>query len=187
MLEYDDVTHEYKFKGAVIPSVTQVIPRPDFHMSEDRLKEKAEAGKERHSLIKMYHDTKDTFGDPLLIMLDEWEKENEYLTGKLIAYEVNLFSEKHKFAGRPDAIFEKAVVDFKSSWYGHHYNALQLSGYALLAAENNYKGKKKRIVIYPGKKKMLMKNVDDEQADGIFLMLVKKWHMEQEIKKYYER
>ena len=185
MLQYDDNKHEYRYKGVVIPSVTQVLPKIDFHMSESKLEVKRLEGKDTHSKIKMFFDTGDDFNDPFLMMLGVWMKTNKKLTGKLVQHEGQLFSKKHLFGGTPDMVFEEALVDWKSSLYAPKHFSLQLAGYNILTSENKVIGKtKKWIILYPDGGVIKMKNVYNSLAEDVFIASVRKWQLERTIENY---
>jgi hypothetical protein len=135
----------------------------------------------------MFFDSGDTFGDKMLEALKLWLPENEVITGKLIMYESPLFSANHVFAGRPDAIFEKAIIDFKRSSGNSKYHALQLSGYHILATEKKIIKRTKRhlIMVYDGEK-FSAKNVYRDDAEQVFFSLLKKYQIDCMIENYFK-
>jgi hypothetical protein len=108
--------------------------------------------------------------------------ENKSLVGSIVMYEEPLFSIKHKFAGKPDAVFSKAIIDFKRSPGDTKIHALQLAGYHTLAKENHIAPATKIwLILWFDGKKFKAKNVYDIRAENIFLQLVKKYYIDQEI------
>lgn len=188
MNHYDDEKHIYTMGGAIVPSVTRIVPKPDFFCTPEQLEAAREDGEENHSMIKMYWDTLETFGDPMLEALAAWVDENRALVGDMVLYEKPLYSERHRYAGKPDAIFSKAVIDFKRTFGNKRLHALQTAGYHALATENKIipKTKTHLILVYNGKV-FKAKNVYDPQAEAVFLSLVKKYYIEEELKKWMNK
>ena len=187
MKEYTIDTHEYKIDGNIIPRVTQLLPKQNFFCTPEQLEAARVEGVENHSMIKLYFDTNDTYDNQILIDLETTLKELNYLTGDIVRNENNLFSEKHRFAGTPDAVFEKAIVDFKRSAGNKKIAALQLAGYYILAKENKLLSKTKTwLILYYDNGKWKYYNVYNDKAENIFLSLVKKHNIEQNLKNYME-
>ncbi len=183
---YDNLNHIYKYNGKIIPSVTEIIPKQDFHCSETVLENAKREGLDNHGSIKMYHDLKgDTMGNPLLIAFDYWIKENRSMLGDLVCYENPMYS-KIGFAGRPDMIFSKAIVDLKRSRGNSKMNALQLGAYNILAKENYKLNLKKWIMIYYDGTMIRQYNVFNALAEPVFRSLVQRYYIDQELKKYLE-
>ena len=187
MLEYNDEKHEASYNGVAVPSVTTVLPKVNFYMPESELAIKRENGKERHEMVKLYLDTKHTYDDPFLIMIDEWLKSHKKLTGEMIHHEKKFFSKRHLFWGTPDMVFEDAIIDLKSTLYAPKIFALQMAGYAVLMKEHGLKKIKKWIVLYPSADRsftMKEKNVYNDKAEDVFIALVRKWHLEKTVELY---
>jgi hypothetical protein len=182
---FDDINHVYTMDGIRVPSVTGLLPEQDFHCTPEQLEAARIDGEENHSLIKMFFDTGDTAGEPMLVSLSEFITENASMIGSLVQYEKPLFSERHQYAGKPDAIFEKCIIDFKRSPGDAKRHALQLAGYHTLAIENKIITKNKiwLILVYTGKK-FTVKNVYDPQAESIFISLVKKYYIEKGVEQW---
>lgn len=185
---YDDVHHVYTLDGERLPSVTGVLPEQRFFCTPEQLEAARDDGDENHSLIKMYFDTGETGDNPLLISLAEWITENRSMLGDIVAYETPLASKSFKFAGKPDAIFSKAIVDWKRNPGDKKREALQLGGYHRLAFENKLTAKTRRHIIawYDGKK-FKCRNVWDVMAEDVFLALVKKYHIEKEVERWMKK
>jgi len=182
MNKYDPEKHEYYIDGIRVPSVTELLPKQNFYCTPEQLEAAREEGTENHNLIKMFFDTRETYENKML------EGLKIYLIGvsDLILYEKRLFSEKHKFAGCPDAVFKDSIIDFKRTPGNKNINALQLAGYNILLKENKIINKCHSWLIlnYDGKWKS--RNVYNERAEDIFLSLVKKYYIEQSLKNYME-
>jgi len=184
--EYDDENHVYKIGGVIVPSITQLLPEQKFYVSDARLAELAEEGKDNHSMIKMFFDTKDTCNDPMLTALSDFVEDEAHF-GELICCEKGLFSEKLMFGGTPDAIFENAIIEFKRSFGKKQYHALQIAGQQILAVENGLINKTRKwyVAWYDGEK-FRKKNVYNEQAETIFKSLLKKYYIDQAVVEYLE-
>ena len=186
MFEYNDERHEYKIDGEIVPSVTQIIPDQQFYCTPEQLEAARVEGNDNHSLIKMYFDTRDTFGIQYLIDFKKWLNDNKEMLGELILYERPLPSKKMMFAGTPDIFLEKANVDVKRSLGNLRYHALQIAGYNILRKEHNIKPSKKWLILWHNGEKFQMKNCYNPQAGGMFKSLLLKNRIEQEYKKYME-
>jgi hypothetical protein len=188
MFEFDEKTHTYKNDGIIVPSVTQLIPKQDFHVSDDRLKECSAEGNVNHELIKLYFEkNRNTFGEPYLIAFNKFLHDNKNLFGEFVCSEKPLYSEKNRFAGTPDLIFANAIVDIKRGPGNKRYLSLQLSAYHLLAIQNKIIKKNTLwITAYENGGKFRMRNVYDLTAEQIFLGLVKKYWIDQATEKYFK-
>ncbi len=164
------------------PSVTQVLPKIDFYCTPSQLEAARQDGIVNHELIEKYFNSNgDTFGDPYLEKFDEFYHNN--MSWNVLQCEQRLYSDKHKFSGKPDVIFEKGIVDIKRTFYNAKYHALQLAGYSLLSKENKILSTKKWYVIYfDGEFKI--KNVYNPQAEDIFLSLVRKYYIDAAVENY---
>jgi hypothetical protein len=67
---FDRERHEYKIAGVRVPSVTEIIPKQDFFCTPEQLERARQEGEDNHSMIKMFWDTRDTGGDPMLEALE---------------------------------------------------------------------------------------------------------------------
>lgn len=186
MIEFNKENHEYKFDSKIIPSVTQVLPKQKFWCTPEQLEAARQEGIDNHAMLKMHLDTGETYGDMLINMFVDWRNSHQTPLGDLIQYEKILFSQKYKFAGRPDFIFEKAIVDLKRIRPDMKQTALQLAGYSILAKENKISNAKQWIIIWPDNGVMKAKNVYNPQAKDVFKSLVTKWYIKQNLKNYME-
>jgi hypothetical protein len=181
MIEFDKSTHQYTFGGIQIPSVTQIIPKPQFYCTPEQLESARIDGEENHSLIKMFWDTRQTGSEPILEALDTWIGNNTGMIGELVQHETPMFSKKYNYAGKPDAIFEKAVIDFKRNPGNNKIHALQIAAYHALAVENKIIQKNKvHLILWFDGSKFRAKNVYDPCAEWIFISLVKKYYIDKE-------
>ncbi len=181
-ITFNPETHEIRRGGIVMPSVTQAIPRPEFRISKSRLEQKRLDGVDLHSMLKAYLDTGNAF-DPIIEQIGDWIESNRSSLGDVVEYEKFRFDEKHLFGGTPDIVFEKAVVDLKSSFYSPRIFSLQLAGYSILSTQAIRKTRK-WFVIYPEKGKIRCKNVFDDRAEKIFIECVRRWHSTKAIELY---
>jgi len=167
------------------PSVTRVLPTPKFYCTPSQLKEAIKDGKERHAELEIFLKTGKTYGIPRIEKMKKFFDSHKELLGDLVINEVRLKSKKHRFTGKPDAVFTKAVLDLKRTVSEKKRIALQLAGYHVLAVENKLIKKTKRhLVLYETKKEFRAVNVYEDQAESVFLDLVKKYYMEQKYIKF---
>lgn len=179
---YNPDTHEYYIDGVRVPSVTEIIPSPDFSfVSPEHLEQCRVEGEEDHSKIKMYLDTRDTFGDPYLQRFESFLKEHKEEFGKIVMYETPQFSEEHRFAGTPDIVFEHAILDLKRKPSNTKRHALQLAGYSLLV-DGAYP--RDRYIVWDDGEKFHMRDVYKPVADDIFLQLVDRYYINQAYEEY---
>lgn len=184
MLKFDADKELYTYNDIRIPRVSELLPKGKFYVSDERLEETRIEGQDNHGAIKMYNDTKgETFGNPLVEAYDAWVKENKSCLGELVCYEKPMYS-KIGFAGRPDLVFDKAIVDLKRSRGNSKINALQMAGYFLLVKENYKLNIKKWIMIYYDGGVIKQYNVFNIMAVDVFRSLVVKYQIEQQLKNY---
>ena len=185
MKTFDEGKHEYKKDGIKYPSVTQILPPVDFYCTLQELEAARLKGIEFHTKMEIFLDTGISGNDPDVEAVAEILTENKNNTGKLIDNENYLFSDKHLFAGKPDAIFEKAIIDFKSSISNKKHMALQFAGYHILACENKLiEQTKKWYAIYGKDGKFKIVNVYNNQAIDVFISLVKRYYINQNLDYY---
>lgn len=182
--EFNRDTHTYLVDGVEVPHITGIVPAPDFFCSPERLEETRVEGEEDHSLIKMYWDTRYA-GNDKLKALERWTADNAGILGELVEYETPRYSDRHRFAGTPDALFSKAVVDFKRQPGNSRRHALQLAAQHILGVENGIIGKTKVWLIawYDGTE-WKARNVFNPQAEGMFIELVRRYYIDREFERY---
>jgi hypothetical protein len=182
---FDQENHIFYMDGERVPSITQAMPQPERYVSKERWEELQIEGSENHALIKMYFDTGDIFNEPMLFALDIWYNANKDKLGKLVWHEKPLYSEQHRFAGIPDAIFEHAVVDFKRTFSNKNTHSLQIGAQHILVVENKIiKPTTLWFIVYYNNGKMTAKDVYNPEAESGFITCVKKFYLEQQIKNY---
>jgi hypothetical protein len=178
MFRFDEDTHTYWHDDVRIPSVSEIIPAPEFFVSDERLEECRIEGEDMHARIKLYHDTRETWGDPLLVAFERWEREMEPTLGRLLAYETPMqnLRKSGRYAGTPDMVFVHGVVDFKRTFGNSKKHALQLAAYDMLVNRSDYIGGQYLIVTYDGE---IIKQRDVGQyidtAKNVFDDLVLAW------------
>ena len=191
MLEFNAENHEYKIDGIRAPSVTQIIPAPEHLQFIRNLEEKRLQGTERHEKIKMFFDLggyeePQEWDDTELQTFSDLIHDNKFLLGDLIVYEKPMYSVKYHFCGTPDAVFENALVDFKSSMVNKTHSALQFAGYSIMIEELGILKTKNWLVIFRNRDKWKIQKVYHPRAKKMFLELRKKYEIEQNYKKYME-
>lgn len=123
--------------GAVdLPSVTQLLPKQNFFVSDERLEELAAEGTANHAEVEEMLKTS-VSTSPLTDAVQKFINNDvkQLGLGKLLYFEQPLISEKNKFKGKPDMVFENGIVDLKRSISNKNYHALQLAGYELLCMD----------------------------------------------------
>lgn len=185
-IEFDPVKHIYRVDGKIVPSVTQLLPKQDYYVSDERLAECAEEGEANHREVEEYFRTgKST--SPYTDAVERFVDEQRSIIGGLVACETPLASEKG-FVGTPDMIFENAIVDLKRTFGNRKIHALQTAGYNLLAVENGIIRPTKLhyiLVIRDGGYDMTQ--VYDSMAETIFLSLVQKHRIEKSVEYYMNK
>lgn len=186
---FDTESHTYSHGDIVFPSVTQILPESKFYCSHDQLEHARDDGIEKHSMIKSLLDSERAgyvfWGNDFTDAFCKWKKDNFATLGKVVEHEKPMISKKHKFAGTPDIVFERAIVDLKRSPGNWKRHSLQLSGYLILAVENGLIKKTKSLIVlwYDGRE-FKHKNVFDPLAESLFISLVKKHYINQEVEKW---
>lgn len=188
-VDFDDSKHLYSVGGRAIKlSVTGILPKPEFFCTPEELEKARQEGKDNHSMIKMYHDTGgETCDSPFLVAYDTFIRENEPVLGKFMYCERPLYSEKDDYAGTPDLIFTKALIDLKRTIGDKRYHALQLAGYHALAHENQIlppKFNRWLVLTYDGNDFRLV-NVYNDKASDVFKMLLRKRKIEINVSNYF--
>jgi hypothetical protein len=149
MFRFDAELEKYFYNDAPVPRVSDIVPAGKFFVSPERLEETRQDGNDNHGALKMYWDTKgETFGNPLLEAFDDWYQENRQTLGNLVCHERPMYSNKLKFAGRPDLVLDNAIVDLKRSRVNSKSVALRIAGYHILIKERCKLNLKKWIIIY---------------------------------------
>lgn len=168
------------------PSVTMLLPSVDFFCTPEQLQAARVEGTETHAKLQMYFDTGATFDDPDIIAVDGILSGHAPALGEFVSCEER-YSSSLGFNGKPDVIYEKAIIDFKRTRVNDKRLALQLAGYHILAVENKIiKPTKKWYCIYGKDGDWKIANVYDPQAEDIFMALLKKYYIDIAVKRYME-
>lgn len=159
-LSYDDVTHQYKENGVIIPSVTQVIKEAGLinldWVEPELLRLKADLGKKVHLATELYDNNTidlDELHPTLKLYLNGWIKFREDYDFSPTEIELQLYHKLYKYAGRIDRVGnigkDKVLIDIKSGTH-QKTNAIQTAGYELLYNQDKKKpGQiKKRLIVY---------------------------------------
>lgn len=149
-LTFDSDEHIYRWRGVVVPSVTQVIgDAVDLSMvPRETLERKRQIGEALHSCIRMNWtgsldpDSIDEPVRPYFSAFEDWLSSSiSYGRFDLHGYEQPLYSERFGYAGTPDIwsayLDSLAVMDPKTvaGTLGPHVG-LQLAAYRQLLVEN---------------------------------------------------
>ena len=155
MIEYNDERHEYKIRGIVVPSVTQVIAplSPDFlYVDADVLERASNFGRAVH--LACEQDDNDELDDealdaPLLPYLAAWRLFKTQCEVVVLENERIVASDVLRVAGRLDRIAEIqgrcAVIDIKTCTTLSRVTGVQLAGYEELARHSCVLGNKLKV------------------------------------------
>jgi len=168
------------------PSVTEIIPKPEFYCTPEQLEAARNEGIDIHADIKLFLDTGDTFDIPHIETFKRFMAENEKTLGALLIYEKALTSDKLQFNGRPDLVFEKGIVDIKRSMGNPKLLALQTAGYNLLCRDLKIVSTKKWYILVINGENYTFKNVFNSQAAQIFLSLLARRRIDIAIENYFK-
>src|ERR1700738_26321 len=123
-LELDTATHTYRFNGAVVPSVTQVLsPLEDFSMVRpDVLEAARQFGQHVHIACDLFNRGElewSTLDVSLVPYVEAWKQFIDESGAVVIASEFRVFHEQLGYAGSPDCALAwgKRIVipDIKST------------------------------------------------------------------------
>jgi hypothetical protein len=193
VIEFDEASHIYRVGGKIIPSVTQVLPTRDFHCTPEQLESASIEGSWNHQLLDMvmgdgsapgFIDSKDE--QKIQAIRDFIVRDNP---GRVVLSEPpdGLYSARHRFAGKPDTVFETAILDMKRTIGDARYHALQLAGYHILALENGIIEKPTKrwyiLTVDEGGKYRVV-NVWNPLAESVFLDLVRVAHVSANYERY---
>jgi hypothetical protein len=148
-LHFTEETHEYRWNGKVVPSVTTILGKvgiPDFSKIDVTKLEKAMAfGTEVHRnchLSNMGELHKYEVDENVMAMVDQWKQIKGSLMNKNIKEqwsECQMYSERHGFAGTMDYAFHDGkvltIVEIKTGITAVQA-PLQTAAYAELLREN---------------------------------------------------
>jgi len=168
------------------PSVTEIIPKPEFYCTPDQLEAARDEGIDIHADIKLFLDTGDDFGLPHVKTFMRFCVEQIKTLGNLIIYEKALTSDKLQLNGRPDLMYEKGIVEVKRSMGNPKLHALQLAGYNILRRGLKIPSTRKWYVLVINDEDYIFKNVFNPQAEQIFLSLLAKHRIETAIENYFK-
>lgn len=139
MLTFDSAKHEYRFKGVIVPSVTQILKAvglSDYsHIPADILQRTAERGHVVHEIIELYEmGTLDESSiDPALRGYFESylrAKDAGLLPQRPSAIEKMVYSEQYRYAGMLDQMYgDDWINDLKTVRKPQAEVELQLSAY----------------------------------------------------------
>lgn len=183
---FNEASHIYRVDGKIVPSVTQLLPKQDYFVSDERLAECATEGTENHKEIEEFLKTGISIS-PYTDAMQKFMDEQKEKTGGLVACEMPLASVKG-YAGTPDLIFERAIVDLKRTCGNKRIHALQTAGYNLLAVENGLiHTTKLHYILVLNSGGYDVTNVYDSMAENIFLSLLSKYKIEKSLEYYLNK
>ena len=136
MLTFDEATHVYRYNGAVVPSVTQIIDRifpwnPPPGIDVDYVRSR---GRAIHHACRLYDEGRldeSSVDSSITPRLDAWKRFRHQMQRPVIDCETARYSPLYRFAGTRDRMFSGGLLcDIKSS--RTKTAPLQLGGYAIL-------------------------------------------------------
>lgn len=149
MLTFDKEKHEYRWHGAIVPSVTHIIsPLVEYSkVNPDLLQRAADYGRNVHEMIRLWIEgTLDEERlDPLLVppleAFIDWYFNGifaEVIKKQGIICEQPIYNRLYGYAGTPDIIiYGVAVVDIKTRPVNKVTDSLQLEAYMQAHIENS--------------------------------------------------
>lgn len=183
-LTFEPEPHIYRFEGRIVPSVTQLLPKEKFFVSDERLDQARAEGVEQHRIqddVLNNREVEDSaFADGVVEFLCNY---GVYL-GDLVLSETPLYSKNYRFAGTPDAVFSGGLTDRKRTRGALKRRALQFAGYWILLMENNIKIEQKWWEVVQVNGKDVPKNVYDPAAITVFHSLVQSYWNERLLNAY---
>lgn len=186
-IEFDETTHTYRVDGKIVPSVTQLLPKQDYYVSDERLAECAEEGTAIHKEVEEFLKSgvsTSPYTDAVKKFMEDMKSE----IGGVVIFEIPLPSSRG-FAGTPDIVFENAIVDIKRTCGNKKIHALQTAGYNLLAVENGYikPVKKHYILVCKDDGGYDASMVYDSMAEVTFLSLLQRYKIDKAIEYYMNK
>lgn len=138
MLTFEEIAHEYRWNGAVVPSVTQILaPLVDYsHIPPAALEVARQKGVAVHKMVEL--DCKgdldeDGLPDWMRPALERWRKFVAESGFEMIESEYRVFHPTYKFAGTLDLLGKMnegvAFIDVKRSFAAGPVIGLQLAAY----------------------------------------------------------
>ena len=104
-INYNEERRIFELDGQRVPSVTELIPKPDFSFVNPEVLENArQEGNEMHKDIEDYFTTGDTLENPDIERLDVFLKSQADLIGDFVCSEKRFcYDDVLPFVGKPDA------------------------------------------------------------------------------------
>ena len=150
-IEYDEITHRYRYNGEILPSVTTILnhrwPIPPFKLKDPDFQRAMQHGTEVHTateLIDMNHGISAEFRDALKTdgvteragIWSRWRREN---IDEILSVEFGVVSTMYRYCGRVDRIAKLkdgrvAVIDIKTGAASTN-GRLQVAAYMAAARE----------------------------------------------------
>ncbi|MDD5009914.1 MAG: hypothetical protein PHC68_16125, partial [Syntrophorhabdaceae bacterium] len=145
MLEFNPETHEYKWDGKLVPCVSNIIaPLRDFSgIPAGVLETKRQWGEMVHLYTSMFDngtlDADHTKWDERMVpIVAAWDRfKEQFGLDKYVFIEKPLYSEKYRFAGTPDRVYDNFIVDIKTAANSQKSTGVQLAAYAHLCGMEN--------------------------------------------------
>ena len=174
--QFEEATHQYKYNGKVIPSVTQVI-RAVLGHGWSAAEWYMQRGRAVHACAAFIAQGVDFKSDPQISgQVAAIKKFYAEVKPEVISCEQKMVSMLFRFAGTADLICriggKRLLIDFKAS-LDFERTALQLGGYAILAAESRIPEIKygRAVVIKADGTYQMSKAINLRQARREFLAL----------------
>ena len=183
--KFDEESHTYYLDGIKIPSVSEVIsPLSDFsNINAAVLENACNYGKAVHKTIELHlkdYLDEDSLSEGLKQPLEQFKRfmGNSYNT-TYYTIEKPLYDSSFRFAGTPDLVSDKYIIDIKTRKYNPVTDDLQLAAYEILVGydRTSVKGKREKYILelLPNEPFNLIR-VSNRQAKSMFLYMLTYWH-----------
>jgi len=187
-LVYDEQTRNHTLDGLPIPSVSQIIAACGFTDSlklipKDIMDRAIAFGNAGHKMVE--YDVQNNLDvaalpEAMKPYYFQWQLWREKYKPEIIATERPMASPKYRFCGRPDLIVkiagELAIPDLKFTTATYAYQQLQTAGYELLANENGFKGRIRRMIVRIAADKYEVVEHKDKNDRAYFLNCLSVWN-----------
>lgn len=148
LLTFDEAAHEYRFKGVVVPSVTQILQQvTDFSgIPASILERKRQLGVAVHLACELYDENdldEDSLSDDVRSYFNGWVKFRNEHKPIIEMSEQRVYNALHRYAGTLDRVLTidgaRGVYDIKTSATLGDAVGLQLAAYDMALGKDKLK------------------------------------------------
>lgn len=153
-MHFDEFNHKYVDEnGNVVNSVSVIIGTAKHFefIPREKQVEIMNKGSVLHQNVDYYVTTGDTLGEPLLEEFAKKYNQLQMMFGKYVTSErpLGAMYDGIAFAGKPDIVLEKAIIEVKSSLgSAERLYAMQLAAYGMLCEANDICKVDKYAIVY---------------------------------------